>query len=188
VHRALTNTGFEDGTAGNNHVVTLAVELDDLEFVGLALIGRGVLDRTHVNQRTRQEGADAVGHDRQAPLDLAGDRAGDQGTLVQRLLERIPGGNPLRSVTRQAGFTKTILELLNRDLDKITDRDFEFTLVAEEFRDFNVALRLETCIDNHEVVVDAHDLRGNDLSRAHFLTPEAFFEKFGKAFLHVGIG
>jgi hypothetical protein len=45
-----TNAGFEDGTTGNNDVVALAVKLDDLEFVSLALVGCGVLDRTHVNK------------------------------------------------------------------------------------------------------------------------------------------
>jgi hypothetical protein len=101
-----THAGFENGTTRNNHVVALAVELDDLEFVGLAFVRRGVLDRTHVNQRTRQEGADAVGHYRQPPLDLAGDRAGDQRTIVQRLLKRIPRGDAFGAVARQAGFTK----------------------------------------------------------------------------------
>jgi hypothetical protein len=182
------NAGFENGTARNNHVVALAVELDDLEFVGLAFVRRGVLDRTHVDQRTRQEGADAVGHYRQPPLDLAGDRAGDQRTVVQRLLERIPRSDPFGTVARQAGFTETVLELLDGDLDEITDLDFEFALVAQEFFNFNVALGLETGIDHHKVLVDAHDFRSDDLSRTHFLTSEALFEKFGKAFLHGGIG
>src|SRR5690606_3566933 len=71
------HAGFKHRATRQHNVVTLAVELDDLEFHGLALVGRGVLDRTQVDQRTGQEGADAVGHDGKTALDLAGDRAGN---------------------------------------------------------------------------------------------------------------
>jgi hypothetical protein len=60
---------FQHGTTRHHDVVALAVELDDLELVFLAFVRRRVLDRTHVDQRTRQEGTDAVGHDGQATLD-----------------------------------------------------------------------------------------------------------------------
>ena len=62
------------GAARQHDVVALAVELDDLEFQRLAFERRRVLDRTDIDQRTGQEGADAVDHDGQAALDLAGDR------------------------------------------------------------------------------------------------------------------
>src|SRR5512139_3669266 len=52
---------LDDGAARQHDVVALAVELDDLEVEGLALVRGGVLDRTHVDQRARQERADAVG-------------------------------------------------------------------------------------------------------------------------------
>src|SRR5690606_28150547 len=78
---------FEHGTTRDDDVVALAVELDDLELEFLALVGGGVLDRTHVDQRAGQEGADAVGHHGQAALDAAGDHALDERAFVERLLE-----------------------------------------------------------------------------------------------------
>jgi hypothetical protein len=179
---------FENGTARDHHVVALAVELDDLEFVSLAFVRRGVLDRAHIDQRAWQEGADTVGHHRQPPLDLAGNGAGDERSVVQSLLERIPRSDTFGTVARQTSFTETVLELFDGHLDEIADLDFKFALVAQEFINFNVALGLETGIDHHKVLVDAHDFRSDDLSGTHFLTPEALFEKFGKAFLHGGIG
>ena len=71
------HAGFQHGAARHHHVVALAVQLDDLEFHGLVFVRRGVLDRTDVHQRTRQEGADAVDHRGQAALDLAADEAFD---------------------------------------------------------------------------------------------------------------
>ncbi len=85
------HAGFQHLAAGQHHVVALAVELDDLEFEGLAFVRRGVLDRTQVDQRARQERADAIGHDGQAALHLAGDGAGDQFAVFQCLLELQPG-------------------------------------------------------------------------------------------------
>ena len=132
---------FEHGTTRHDDVVALAVELDDLEFVGLAFVRRGVLDRTHIDQRTRQEGAYAVGHDGQTALDLAGDGAGNQGAFVQCRFEVVPGGDALGAIARQTGFTETVFELLDGDLDEIADVDFEFALVVQEFFDDQCSFR-----------------------------------------------
>ena len=66
---------LEHGAARHDDVVALAVELDDLEVERLVLERRRVLDRTDVDQRARQERADAVDHHREAALHLAGDEA-----------------------------------------------------------------------------------------------------------------
>ena len=49
------HVGFNDGTAGNHDVVALAVELDNLEFEGLAFVRRRVLDRTGVHEGARRK-------------------------------------------------------------------------------------------------------------------------------------
>src|SRR5690606_14574721 len=43
---------FQHGATGQHNVVALAIELDDLEFEGLAFVRSCVLDRTQVHQRT----------------------------------------------------------------------------------------------------------------------------------------
>ena len=47
-------------------------------------------DRTRIDQRTGQERANAVHHDGQTALDLAGHHAGDDRALVQRNVELVP--------------------------------------------------------------------------------------------------
>ena len=64
-------------TAGDDDVVALAVELDELELEFLAFQVHRVADRAHVDQRTGQECADVLDVDGEAALDLAADAAGD---------------------------------------------------------------------------------------------------------------
>ena len=72
-----THARFQHRAARNHHVVALAIQLDDLQFHGLVFVRRGVLDRTDIHQRTRQERADTVDHRSQAALDFAADKAFD---------------------------------------------------------------------------------------------------------------
>ena len=92
--------GFDHSAARQHDVVALAVELDDLELHGLALVRAHVLDRARVEQAAGQEGADAVDQHRQAALDLAVDRAGDEFARFERVLQRTstrPGAWPCRA-------------------------------------------------------------------------------------------
>ena len=111
---------FQHGTARDHDVVALAVELDDLELVFLAFVRRGVLDRTHVDQRTRQEGADAVGHDGQATLDAAGDDALDQGAVVERGSRSFQAAMRL-ALSRQAGLAVAVFEGVDGTVDEVAD-------------------------------------------------------------------
>ena len=92
---------LEHGAARHDDVVALAVELDDLEVERLVLERRRVLDRTDVDQRAGQERADAVDHDGQAALDLAGDVARDDEALLHRGFEVVPRLEALGLVARQ---------------------------------------------------------------------------------------
>ena len=174
---------LEHGAARNNDVVALAVELDDLEFEFLAFVRRGVLDRTHVDERTRQECADAVRHDGQTTLDLAGDNALDQGTVVQSTFKEVPGSDALGLVARQTGFAETVFQRFDCDLDVIARLHFDFATIIAELVDRNVGLGLEAGVNDDEVLIHAHDFGSDDLTDAHFLAAEALFKERGKAFL-----
>jgi hypothetical protein len=173
---------FQHGATRHHDVVALAVELDDLEFEFLAFVRRGVLDRTHVDQRTRQEGADAVGHDGQATLDLAGDHALDQGAVVERLLEVVPGGDALGLVARQAGFAVAVFEA-----SMATGRSRRCWLRVRRGRcgtpRWDVAFGLQAGVDDDEVLVDAHDFGGDDFTGAHFLERRGFPRTGRQSFL-----
>ncbi|CAM5211875.1 hypothetical protein CDEN61S_03212 [Castellaniella denitrificans] len=178
----LAHAGLEHGAARQHDVVALAVELDDLEFEGLAFVGGGVLDGTQVDQRARQEGADAVGHDRQAALDLAGDGAVDQFTGFQGLFELQPGRQALGAVARQDGVAVAVFQGIDGDGDEVAALHFQVALVVQEFFEGDVGFGLEAGIDHDEIVVDAHDFGGDDLAGAHVLILDAGGKQIGEAF------
>ena len=106
--------------------------------------------------------------DGQAALDLAGDGAGDELAGLERLLERHPGGEALGLVARQDGVAVAVFDGVDGHRDEVADLDFEFALVVLEFVDRNVGFGLEAGVDDHEVVLDAHDFGGDDFAGAHF--------------------
>jgi hypothetical protein len=177
----LAHARLDHGAARQHHVVALAVEFDDLELERLALVGGGVLDRPRVHQRARQECADAVGHDGQAALDLAGNRAADQFAVLERLFQVQPGRQPLGLVARQDRVAIAVFQRFDRHRDEVARLDVEFADVVLEFLDRDVGLALEAGVDHHEVVVDADHLGGDHFARAHFLACQAFFEQCRKA-------
>ena len=179
------HAGFHDSAAGNHHVVALAVELDHLEFEGLAFERGGVLDRTGVDERARQEGTDAVGHDSEAALDLAGDGTGDEFAGFQSLFEVHPGSQALGLVAGKNRFAETVFGRFNCHGNEVAGLNGHFTEVVLEFFDGHIGFGLQAGVHNHEVVFDAQHFGGDDFTLTHFLLSEAFLKKLGKRF---GIG
>ncbi len=62
---------LDHGAPRYHHVVALLIELDDLEFERLVLEVRRIAHRAHVDQGTRQEGADVVDLDGESAFDPA---------------------------------------------------------------------------------------------------------------------
>ena len=184
-----TEARFEHGAARHDHVVALAVELDDLELERLAFERCRVLDRTDVDQRAGQEGADAVDHHGQAALDLAGDQAGDDGALLHRGFEVVPGLEALGLVAREPGLAVAVFEAFDGDGDEIAGLDFDFALVVLEFFDRNEAFRFQSGVDDDDVVIDSRHFGGDEFALTHFLPCERFLEQGGKVFLRrAGLG
>ena len=182
-----THRGFDHSAARQHDVVALAVELDDLELHRLAFERRHVLDRARIEQRARQERADAVDQNGQAALDLAVDGAGDELARFQRVLQRQPRGQALRLVARQDGVAVAVLDRVDRDRDEIAGLNFELALVVLEFFDRNVGFRLEAGVHDHEAVFDAHHFGSDDLAAAHFGARQRLLEHRGEGF-HAGVG
>jgi hypothetical protein len=168
---------LEHRAARHDHVIPLAVELDDLEVHRLAFVRRGVLDRTQVDERAGQEGADALYHHREAALHLAGDDALHLLGGLQRFLQVQPGRHALGLLARQHGLAVAVLQRLDRHADEVAGLDRDLAGVVAEFFQRNGALGLQAGVDDDEVLVDAHDFGGDDLADAHFLARQAFFEK-----------
>ncbi len=167
---------FENSAARQHNVITLAIELDDLELHGLAFERRRVLDRTGIDQRTRQEGANAVDHNGETTLDLASDGTGHQRAVVQSGFQRVPCSDTFCAVTRQTGFTETVFERFNGNLDEIANDNFQFALIVQEFVYGDIAFGLESGVDDHKVLVNAHHFSSDDFTCAHILAGKAFFK------------
>src|SRR5690606_32872766 len=176
--------GFHHGAAAQHHVVALAVELDDLEFQGLVLVGREVLGGTAVDQRARQEGADAVDHDLEATLDLAGRGAGDEVARFQGFFQGHPRGQALGLVAREQGVAEAVFNGVDGHRHEVADLDFELALVVLEFGQGHIGLRLQSSVDHDVAVFDANDLGGDHLASAHFSALQGLFEEGGKRFRH----
>src|SRR6185437_12900829 len=151
----LAEAFLEHCAARDDDVVALAVELDDLEIELLVLVRRRVLDRTDVDERSGQERTDAVDHDGEPALDLARDEPLDDRALLHRRFEVVPGLEALGLVARQARFAVAVFKAFDRDGDEIAGLDLDHALVVIELLDRNEAFRLQSGVDDDDVVVDA---------------------------------
>ncbi len=184
-HQLLTlfaHRGFDDSAARQHHVVAFAVKLDDLEFHRLAFKRRGVLDRAGIDQRTREECANAVGQHGQAAFDLAIDGTSDDLARLHRFFKREPRGETFRLVARQDGVAKAVFERFDCDGNEIAYIDFEFAIVVLEFFDGNKGFGFQAGVDDHEIVVETNDFSRNHLTGAHVLTQQRFLKESGKTF------
>ena len=178
---------LEHGAARHDHVVALAVELDDLEVERLVLERRGVLHRSDVDQRARQERADAVDHDGEAALHLAGDEPLHDQPLLHRGFEVVPRLEALGLVARQLRLAVAVFQRFNGDGDEVARLHFDFALVVLELVDVDERLGLEARVDDDDVEVDAYNLGGNQFSLPHFLARQRFLEELREIF-HRRIG
>ena len=152
----------------------------------LAFERPGVLDRPDVDQRSGKEGANAVHHDGEAALDLAGDQALHDVALLHRGFEVVPRLEALGLVARQPRLAVAVFEALDRDGNEIAGLDLDFALVVLEFLDGNETFRFQSRVDDHDVVVDARDFGGDQFALTHFLPREGFLEQRGEVFLVLG--
>ena len=168
-------------TAGDDDVVALAVELDELELEFLALEVDRVADRAHVDQRTRQERADVLDVDGEAALDLAADAAGDGLVGFQGFFELVPHHGALGLLARQHGFAEAVLERVERDLDFVADGHVDLAGVVTELFDRHDAFGLQAGVDHDDVGADLDDDAGDDGARLQLgQVGLALFEQFGK--------
>ena len=174
---AVANLGLgllEPGTARQDHVVAVLVELDDLGLEDLADVRLQVADATHLDQRGGQEAAQADVED-EATLDDLDDGALDDAVLFLDLLDGAPGALVLGALLGQdqPAFLVLLLEDEGLDLvahgndlggvDVVLDRelaggDDTFGLVADVEEDL-VAVDLDDGALDDVAVVEVLDGR-----------------------------
>ncbi len=107
---------------GQDHVVAVFVELNDLGLDGLANVGLQIANTAHLDQGRWQEAAQPDVED-EATLDDLDDRAGDDAILFLDLLDRPPGTLVLSTLLRQDQAPLFVLFLQDEGFDSVTDRD-----------------------------------------------------------------
>ena len=128
----LAVSSFQNGTTGNNHVVTLGVELDHFEFQLFTFQVQGVTYRTDINQRTWQEGADVFQFNSEATFDLTVDNTHNHFVSFEGFFQLFPAFSTLGFFTRQFGFTEAIFYSFQRNVSFVTDFNFQFTFFIQE--------------------------------------------------------
>src|SRR6185312_2519257 len=111
---------LEPGTAGQDHVVAVLVELDDLGFDLLADVRGQVAHAAHLDQRCRQEAAQADVED-EATLDHLDDGAGDDAVLFLDLLDVAPGALVLCALLGQDQAAFLVLLGEDQGFDVVAD-------------------------------------------------------------------
>ena len=157
---------LEHGAAGEHDVVARAVELDHLAAELLAHELVQILDAPDVDERRRQEAADAEVEDETALDDL--DHAAVDGlAALGSSLDRLPGELEARTLL---GEDQTPLGVLLRHHERV-DLLAERHLVGRVDRaadrqlgDRDHAFGLVADVDEHLVLVDAHDRAVHDLA------------------------
>jgi len=177
--------GFQHAAAGNDNVVALLVELDDLELELFAFQVGGVAHRADIDQRTRQERTNAVDVDGEATFDLAVDDALDHFFCSESRFQNNPGFRALGFFTGQLGFAKAIFNRVQSNVDLVTHLDGQLALLVVELLDRDDALGLEAGMYGDPVTVDVDHDAGDDGARLHVEGFKAFFKKFCEAFAHV---
>ena len=113
---------LEVGAAGQDHVVAVLVQLDDLRLEFAADVGLQVTYATHLDERRGQEATQADVDD-QTTLDDLDDRALDDTIVFLDLLDRAPRAFVLCTLLREDQAAFFVLLLEDEGLDVITNGD-----------------------------------------------------------------
>ena len=158
---------FQNGAAGNNHVVTLLVQLDNLELEFFVLQVRSVANRTNVYQGTRQEGTDASQINSETTLDLTVDDTLNNFFSFEGLLEYLPCFSALGLLTGQTGFTETVFNCIESHIDNVADSYFQLAFFVQELGGGDNAFGLQSGVNGDPVVIDVYNGSLNDGTRLH---------------------
>ena len=132
-----TQSSFQNGAAGNHDVVAFFVQFDDFEFDFFAFKVGSVFNGTYVNQRTRQECADAVDHNGQAAFDFAIDNAGQDVAVFHRFFQSDPVGSAFGFFAGQFGFAEAVFNRFDGNGNEIANFNFNLALSVFEFGNVN---------------------------------------------------
>ena len=173
---------LNDGSPGDDHVVTTLVKLNDLKLQFPVLEICRICNRSDVGQRARKERAHLVQRHGEASLHLAGEEACHDRFAFKRHLESFPGLRTPGTFPGESGISKAIFNGLNRYLDEITDLYRDGSVRIAELGCRNFGLRLQAGVNNNIVSVYIYDFRRDDGASLHDCAFQAFFKELFKGF------
>src|SRR5262249_30086599 len=144
-------------------VAALLVHLDDAHAQFLPAQRIEVADRTHVDLRSGEEGADADVH-REATLDPLDDAADDDLALGIGLLDLVPDLHLLGFFARENDVAFAIFGALEEHVDDIAGLHGDLPGLVEELVDRDDAFRFVTDVDDHFRGRDLEDRALDDLA------------------------
>ena len=157
---------LQPGAAGQDHVVAVLVQLDDLGLELAAHVGLEVAHPAHLHQGGRQEAAQADVED-QATLDHLDHGAAHRLVLLLERLDRAPGALVLRALLGQDQAPFLVLLLENEGFHLVTDLDHfgRVDIVLDgQFARGDDALGLVADVEEHLVAIDLDDRALNDVA------------------------
>ena len=160
--------GFDNGTTGNNNVVTLLIQLDYFEFKLFAFQVQRVADRTNVYQGTRQERANTIQLNSEATFNFAVDNTDYSFSVFVSFFQRDPSFVTFSFLTGQQGFTEAVFYCIQSNVNFVTNLDFQLALGVFELLCRNGGLRFQTSVNQYYVFVDSNNNTTNDGTRTGF--------------------
>ena len=165
---------LDELTTGEDDVLAVQVDLEDLEIVGLPDVLIEVLRRLDVDVRRRQEGVHADADD-EAALDLGLHPSGDHRAFGTFLENVVPVFLLLGQIVGDDRVAVPVLEFLKDDFDLRTD--LQFPQIAE-LRGRDNALGFPSNVHHNFVLADFGDSTWHDrafLQRIEGALREQFF-------------
>ena len=160
--------GFDNGTTGNNNVVTLLVQLDYFELKLFAFQVQSVTNWTNVYQRTWQERTNTIQLNSEATFNFAVDNTDHSFSFFVSFFQRDPCFVTFSFLTRKQGFTEAVFYCVQSNVNFVTNLDFQLALGVFELLCRNGGLRFQTGVNQYYVFVDSNNNTANDGTRAGF--------------------
>ena len=150
---------FEEFAAGDNDVLAILVDLEDLEVVFFADVVIHVLDRTDIDLRTGEECFNAIEVDDDTAFDAAFHETLDDAVFTEFTGDLIPCLDEVSSLEADSGHAVFIFCFFEENVDFITDLNF---FPVTEFCCRNESFRFVTDVDQGTIISLFDDFTGDN--------------------------
>src|SRR5690606_34847640 len=127
-----------------------------------------IANRTHVYQGTRQERTNTVQLNSEATFNFAVDNTNNSFSVFVCFFQRDPSFMTFSFLTGQQSFTEAVFDCVQRNVNFVTNLDFQFALGVLELLSRDGGLRFQTGINQYDIFIDSNNNTTNDGTRTGF--------------------